>query len=105
MKCHVSNTTFLTFFTDIDFLENLVPNEILLTFIMLFTGPKDDIFPPFLMYDGKDSFFGGEAPLSQAIGYLVVLGFGLFFSVFTSCIMQADKMFGKKTNLTSEHFK
>jgi len=27
-------------------------------------------------YAGMSSFFGGEAPLSEAIGYIVVLGFG-----------------------------
>lgn len=51
------------------------------------------------------SFFGGSAPLSESIGYLVVLGFGLFFSLFTTLIVMADKYFGSKKEMTSEHFK
>jgi len=50
------------------------------------------------------SFFGGSAPLSESIGYLVVLGFGLFFSLFTTLVVMADKYFGSKKEMTSEHF-
>jgi urea-proton symporter len=67
--------------------------------------PKDDIFPPFAMYDGQDSYFGGEPPLSVAIGYFVVLGFGALFSVFTTYLIFADKYFGKNHTITSEQFK
>ena len=38
-------------------------------------------------YIGKDSFFGGESPLSTAIGYVVVIGFGAFFSLFTTAVV------------------
>lgn len=76
------------------------------TFIMVFPDtPKDDIFPPFAMYDGQDSFFGGEPALSLAVGYFVVLGFGAMFSIFTTLLVLADKYFGKNHEITSEHFK
>eukprot|EP00816_Leptocylindrus_hargravesii_P005076 CAMPEP_0196810538 /NCGR_PEP_ID=MMETSP1362-20130617/11390_1 /TAXON_ID=163516 /ORGANISM="Leptocylindrus danicus, Strain CCMP1856" /LENGTH=681 /DNA_ID=CAMNT_0042185577 /DNA_START=35 /DNA_END=2080 /DNA_ORIENTATION=+ len=55
-------------------------------------------------YANSDSFFGGDPPLSEAIGWAVVLGFGLFFSVFTTLIVMADKYFGSKKAMTSEHF-
>lgn len=61
--------------------------------------------PPFTKYLGQESFFGGEAPLSQAVGYAVVLGFGLFFSVLTTLIVYVSRKFGKKGAVTSEHFK
>lgn len=65
-----------------------------------------DFEPPlaFKQYRGEESFFGGEAPLSESIGYLVVLGFGMFFSVFTTIIVLCDKYFGSKKEMTSEHF-
>jgi hypothetical protein len=62
-------------------------------------------FPPFQKYRGQESFFGGEAPLSVGIGYLVVLGFGGLFSVFTTCLILVNKYFGKRGEITSEHFK
>jgi len=71
---------------------------------MSFTIEKNDDIPPFLRYDGQDSFFGGEPPLSKTIGYLVVLGFGVLFSVITTCLVYADKMFGSKKEITSEQF-
>jgi len=71
---------------------------------MSWTGPKNNIFPPLLEYDGQESFFGGEAPLSLAVGYLVVLGFGALFSIFTTLIVMADTYFGSKAAITSEHF-
>jgi hypothetical protein len=63
--------------------------------------------PPFAatLYRGQESFFGGEAPLSEGIGYLVVLGFGFFFSIFTSSLVYLNKYFGQKGEITSEHFK
>jgi hypothetical protein len=39
------------------------------------------------------------------IGYLVVLGFGALFSVFTTCLVLINKYFGKRGDQTSEHFK
>lgn len=33
------------------------------------------------------SFFGGKPALGQAVGYAVVLGFGAFFTVFTSFLV------------------
>jgi hypothetical protein len=61
--------------------------------------------PPFEKYRGQESMFGGEPPLSEGIGYLVVLGFGALFSVFTTCIVLINKYFGKRGDQTSEHFK
>ena len=61
--------------------------------------------PPFAEYQGQDSFFGGEPPLSKGVGYLVVLGFGALFSVFTTILVYINKYFGSKGDITSEHFK
>jgi urea-proton symporter len=70
------------------------------------TNPEFDAFlPPFEKYKGQESYFGGEPPLSQAIGYLVVLGFGVFFSIMTTCVVFLNKHFGNMGDQTSEHFK
>ena len=66
---------------------------------------KTDDLPPFLRYDGQDSFFGGEPPLSKGVGYLVVLGFGALFSVITTILVFLNQYFGAKGEITSEHFK
>jgi hypothetical protein len=55
-------------------------------------------------YAGRTSFFGSEPPLSQAIGYLVVLGFGAAFSIFTTLIVHIEKIPTKK-RINSEMFK
>ena len=65
----------------------------------------DNDNPPFLEYQGKDSFFGGEPPLSEGVGYLVVLGFGALFSVITTVLVLLNKYFGNQGQITSEHFK
>lgn len=56
-------------------------------------------------YLGADSYFGDNPPLSTAVGYLVVLGFGLLFSVFTTIVVFLDKIFAGNATITSEHFK
>lgn len=61
--------------------------------------------PPFLQYKGQESFFGGDSPLSEGVGYAVVLGFGLFFSIVTTVLVFINKYFGSKGAMTSEHFK
>jgi hypothetical protein len=61
--------------------------------------------PAYEEYQGKDSFFGGLPPLSEGVGYLVVLGFGVFFSFVTSGIVWANNYFGGSGEVTSEHFK
>ena len=67
---------------------------------------RNDVLPPFLMYEGEESFFPkGEAPLPLGVGYAVVLGFGLLFSVITTMIVYINKYFGSKGEITSEHFK
>jgi SSS family transporter len=55
-------------------------------------------------YHGDTSFFGGTPPLSQAIGYLVVLGFGVAFSIFTTALVYIEKCFSGETVMTSEKF-
>jgi SSS family transporter len=66
---------------------------------------RNNVIPPFLEYEGATSFFPvGEAPLPGWVGYAVVLGFGLLFSVITTLIVYINKHFGKKGEITSEHF-
>eukprot|EP00529_Nitzschia_sp_RCC80_P014810 CAMPEP_0113486738 /NCGR_PEP_ID=MMETSP0014_2-20120614/25149_1 /TAXON_ID=2857 /ORGANISM="Nitzschia sp." /LENGTH=717 /DNA_ID=CAMNT_0000380415 /DNA_START=112 /DNA_END=2265 /DNA_ORIENTATION=- /assembly_acc=CAM_ASM_000159 len=65
---------------------------------------KNNIFPPFLEYDGQESFFGGSPPLSEGVGYAVVLGFGILFSLITTALVYMNKYFGHKGEITSEHF-
>jgi len=55
-------------------------------------------------YAGSEDFFGGTPPLSVSIGYLVVLGFGFLFSIFTTILVFIEKFFGENTEMTSEHF-
>jgi len=55
-------------------------------------------------YAGQDSFFGGDPPLSVGIGYAVVLGFGIAFSIFTTIIVFIDKYYGGAGEMTSEKF-
>lgn len=56
-------------------------------------------------YFGASSYFGGVPPLSTAVGYLVVIGFGALFSVFTTAIVFLDKKFSSGgTTITSEQF-
>lgn len=61
--------------------------------------------PSYDEFRGQTSFFGGLPPLSEGVGYLVVLGFGIFFSFVTSGIVYANKFFGVTGEITSEHFK
>jgi hypothetical protein len=42
-------------------------------------------------YQGKESFFGDDTPLPLGAGYGIVLGFGAFFSLFTTLIVYLDK--------------
>lgn len=65
---------------------------------------NNELVPPFTEYSGKTSYFEGNTPLSQAVGYIVVLGFGALFSVFTTAIVYFDKKFKGNANMTSEHF-
>mmetsp|Transcript_3555 Transcript_3555/g.10340 ORF Transcript_3555/g.10340 Transcript_3555/m.10340 type:complete len:694 (-) Transcript_3555:691-2772(-) len=51
----------------------------------------------------RDSFFAGQPVLSQGAGYGIVLGFGIFFSLFTSLIVWMDYRFGG-TRTSSEQF-
>jgi hypothetical protein len=58
--------------------------------------------PQFL---GQETYFGGDAPLPVGVGYAVVLGFGLFFSIFTTIVVYLDKAFSDNATITSEQFK
>jgi hypothetical protein len=54
---------------------------------------------------GRDSYFQGDTPLDTWVGYLVVIGFGALFSVFTTFVVYLDKTFAGNASMTSEHFK
>ena len=56
-------------------------------------------------YQGMSTYFGGEPPLSTAIGYIIVLGFGVFCSIFTTIVVWLNKSFSGNATITSEHFK
>jgi hypothetical protein len=56
-------------------------------------------------YAGKDSFFGGSPPLSETVGYVVVLGFGAAFSIFTTLLVYLEKKFAGGESMSSEKFK
>eukprot|EP00803_Ostreobium_quekettii_P010419 evm.model.scf_2415.2 EVM.evm.TU.scf_2415.2 scf_2415:11208-16306(+) len=71
---------------------------------MVKSGAADSNIFNFPEYDGQTEFFpDGEAALSQGVGYAVVLGFGGFFSLFTTAIVLVDYYFGG-TRFTSEQF-
>jgi len=57
------------------------------------------------IYAGKESFFGGAPPLSEGIGYLVVLGFGAAFSIFTTLLVYLESKFAGGVAMSSEKFK
>lgn len=56
-------------------------------------------------YYGKESFFGDNAPLPESVGYAVVLGFGLAFSIFTTILVFLERRFSGTAGMTSEKFK
>jgi hypothetical protein len=60
-------------------------------------------------FQGQDSYFGGAPPLPTSVGYIIVIGFGVFFSLFTTAIVYLDKYYSKNKGdgalMTSEHFK
>ncbi|GKY98294.1 hypothetical protein MPSEU_000787000 [Mayamaea pseudoterrestris] len=60
--------------------------------------------PEFSTYAGQESFFEGSPPLSQGVGYAVVLGFGVAFSVLTTLLVYINRWFSDQGNVTSEHF-
>mmetsp|Transcript_13022 Transcript_13022/g.45173 ORF Transcript_13022/g.45173 Transcript_13022/m.45173 type:complete len:771 (+) Transcript_13022:55-2367(+) len=49
------------------------------------------------------SFFGGDPVLSEGVGYAIVMGFGIFFSLFTSGLVYLDQRY-VGTNISSEFF-
>lgn len=54
-------------------------------------------------YKGSESFFGSSTPLPESAGYAIVLGFGAFFSVFTTVLVYLDKKVNGTVH-TSEFF-
>jgi len=54
-------------------------------------------------YAGAESFFGKNPPLDEGVGYAIMLGFGAFFSVFTTILVYLDKV-ANGTEHTSEFF-
>lgn len=54
-------------------------------------------------YDYKDNFFGGTHPLSEKIGYPLVILLAALFTVITVTLVQIDKRWGG-TKYNSEHF-
>jgi urea-proton symporter len=57
----------------------------------------------FEQYKCQTSFFGGEAPLSLAVGYVIVLAFGLCFGIFTVGLVYLEHYLSGQT-MTSEFF-
>mmetsp|Transcript_7788 Transcript_7788/g.9908 ORF Transcript_7788/g.9908 Transcript_7788/m.9908 type:complete len:108 (-) Transcript_7788:1835-2158(-) len=55
-------------------------------------------------YAGQESFFGGSPPLDVSVGYIVVLGFGAAFSLFTTALVYMEKCFSGEAVMTSEKF-
>jgi small basic protein len=64
-----------------------------------------ELSPTYNEYKFQSSFFDNDAPLDVSVGYLVVLGFGVLFSVVTTSIVYINKNFGQMGDITSEHFK
>ena len=56
-------------------------------------------------FAGQDSYFLGTTPLPQWVGWVVVIGFGALFSIFTTIVVYLDKTFAGNASMTSEHFK
>lgn len=54
-------------------------------------------------YDGRTSFFQDSPVVSQGVGYGIVIGFGIFFSLFTTLLVFLDYRFGG-TRTSSEQF-
>lgn len=52
----------------------------------------------------RKEFFEGKSALDEWVGYVVVLGFGAVFSVFTTMIVMMEKWFSGNATMTSEHF-
>ena len=55
-------------------------------------------------YTGQESFFGDDPPLSESVGWAVVLGFGAAFSIFTTILVYVGKKYSGVA-MTSEAFK
>lgn len=55
-------------------------------------------------YAGAESFFGGDSPLPESVGYAVVLGFGAAFSILTTALVYLEKFISGGNSMTSEKF-
>lgn len=54
-------------------------------------------------YVGQDSFFEGNAPLTSAIGFAIIIGFGGISTIIITAMIWLDQIFNH-TNLNSEEF-
>lgn len=45
-------------------------------------------------YDFKTSFFDGQPPLSQKVGYPLIIGLSAFFTILTITLIQIDRRWG-----------
>jgi len=73
------------------------------------TTPTNDDGTPFLThmpreYWGEDSFFGGKAPLSEASGWIIVVGMGLGMTLIAMGLTYLEVAFTKSGKVSSEFF-
>ena len=61
---------------------------------------RNNVVPPFAEYEGQSSFFGGTPPLPVGVGYGVVLGFGILFSLITTALVYMVRRVVAKDVLT-----
>ena len=61
---------------------------------------RNNVVPPFAEYEGQSSFFGGTPPLPVGVGYGVVLGFGILFSLITTALVYMVRRVVAKDALT-----
>ena len=55
-------------------------------------------------YFGEDSFFGGKAPLSQASGYIIVVGMGVGMTLLAVLLTYLEVTFNRSGKVSSEFF-
>ena len=84
----------------------VVPHDQACPATPVITNPTTGVSAPWpiTQYCGQTSFFGGTAPLSQGVGYGIVVGFGFFFSIFTAFIVWLDAYFVGTDYKSSEVF-
>ncbi|KAH8069448.1 sodium solute symporter [Aureococcus anophagefferens] len=73
------------------------------------TDPTDSSGTPYLThmpreYFGEDSFFGGKAPLSQASGWIIVVGMGVGMTLLAVLLTYLEVTFNRSGKVSSEFF-